>query len=254
MRRFIILLILLALPITACSLQVQTFPEGGVQTEIPESTPTPATGTTTGTDAPAATNAVEGPNIDYKGIRFTLDPALGSRLYVYDETMTLEGATAHFTRFALAPEEYCQTWCLMVYPVQEFEQAAFGGFVFPPAGYRGGAAVVFNAQEKTLAFQNGSGDRALQTFGQNGYGVSNESLNYAFRGYTTDRQSAVYVQIPVRAASLPEAAPTISTDVQEILTYNEQAAGTMNALAPGDFTPNLDLLDGLVASIQVGTP
>jgi len=239
------MLLLLVLPVTACTFEFQTFPPG--QTETPASSPAPAA------DVPGNAQALEGPEINYKGIRFRLDPALGSRLYVYDEVLTLEGATARYTRFGLNPEEYCQTWCLMVYPVAEFEQA-FGSFVFPPAGYRGGAAVVFKAQEKALSFQNGSGDRGLETFGQDHYGVSNESLKYVFRGYSADQQYGIYVQVPIRATGLPETAPTTTTDVQDILEYNRQAAESMNVLTPADFTPDLDLLDAWVASIHVETP
>ena len=245
MRRFIRMLLLLVLPVTACTFEFQTFPQG--QTETPASSPAPAA------DAPAIAQALEGAEITYKGIRFRLDPALGSRLYVYDEVLTLERATAHYTRFGLNPEEYCQTWCLMVYPVAEFEQA-FGSFIFPPGGYRGGAAIVFKAQEKALAFQNGSGERALETFGQDIYGVINESLKYAFRGYSADKQYGVYVQVPTRAASLPDAAPTMTTDIQALDQYNRQASESMNVLTPGDFTTSLDLLDALVASIRVETP
>jgi hypothetical protein len=204
-------------------------------------------------DVPGGGQALQGPNIDYKGIRFILDPTLGSQLYVYDEAITVDVATAHQTRFALNPEEYCQTWCLMVYPVAEFKQA-FGSFVFPPNGYRGGAAVVFKAQGATLSFQNGSGDRTLETFGQDHYGVSNKSLKYVFRGYSADGLYGLFVQIPIHSASLSEVAPTIASDVNEILDYNGQAAESMNALTPEDFTPNLDLLDALVSSIRVTAP
>jgi hypothetical protein len=248
MRRLILLFSLFALPGIACTLEFQTFPKTE-QTQTPISSPAPEKEAT----APGDPGTLAGPDIDYNGIRFTLDPALGSRLYVYDDVLTIDGATAHHTRFALNPEEYCQTWCLIVYPVAEFEQA-FGTFVFPPAGYRGGAAVVFEAQEKALSFRNGSGDRALQTFGQSEYGVSNESLNYVFRGYTPDRKYAVYLQVPVRTPSLPDIAPTMSANVQEIMDYNQQTTQNVNALAPGDFQPNLDLLDALVASVQVEVP
>ena len=175
---------------------------------------------------------------------------MGSRLYVFEDVITLEGATAHNIRFALTPEEYCQTWCLMVYPVAEFEQA-FGTFVFPPNGYRGGAAVIFDAQKMGLSFQNGSGGRSLETFGQSHYGVSNVSLKYVFRGYSTDKQYGIYVQVPIRAISLPDVAPTIEFNSQEVLDYNKKAAESMNALTTTDFTPNLDLLDALVKSIDV---
>lgn len=249
MQRLIVLLLLFVLPVTACTFEFQTFPNGEEQTQTPSSSMTPMTEVST----PGNEQNLEGPNINYKGIRFTLDPALGARLYAFDEEITLEGATAHYMRFALSPDDQCQAWCLMVYPVSEFEQA-FGTFVFPPHGYRGGADVIFKAQEKSLSFQNGSGDRGLETFGQDNYGVSNESLKYVFRGYSTDRQYGVYLQVPTRAANLPDTAPTATTNVDEILQYNQQAADAMNVLAPGDFTPNLDLLDALVNSIQVGAP
>ncbi|HMB23829.1 MAG TPA: hypothetical protein VKP08_13400 [Anaerolineales bacterium] len=240
MRRLIVLLSLFVLPALACTLNFQAFPPTEQQTQAPVQSPAPTTG------VPETAQDLEGPEIDYNGIRFTLDPALGSRLYAYEDEITLDGKTAHSVRFSLAPEEYCQTWCLIVYPVAEYQQA-FGDFVFPPAGYRGGAAVIFHAQEKLLHFQNGTGTRALETFGQNYYGVSNEALKYAFRGYSEGKQYAVYVQIPVRTASLPDAEPTLTTDIQ---TYNQQTTDSVNALTAADFTPNLDLLDALVASLQ----
>jgi hypothetical protein len=246
MRRLIVLFSLLILLLTACAFEFQTFPNGE-QTQTPAQTPVKEAG------VPETGQALEGPNINYNGIRFTLDPALGSRVYVYNEVITLDGAKAHFTRFALNPEEGCRTWCLMVYPVSEFEKV-FGFFVFPPAGYRGGASIIFEAQKKPLLFQNGSGDRGLETFGQDHYGVSNESLNYVFRGYNADKQYGVYLQAPTQAANLSGIAPTMTTNPDEILQYNEQVATSMNLLTTGDFTPNLDLLDAFVASVQVGTP
>src|SRR6266545_4065662 len=206
MRRLIVLLALLVLLAIACTFEVQAQPRPGEETETPSASLAPETAT----NAPENGQVLEGPEIEYKGVRFTLDPVLGSRLYVFDDVTTIDGLTAHNTRFALTPEEYCQTWCLMVYPVAQFQQA-FGSFVFPPNGYRGGAAVVFKAQETALSFQNGSGDRGLETFGQNQYGVSNESLKYVFRGYSTDKQYGIFAQVPVRTANLPNAAPTLTT-------------------------------------------
>jgi len=261
MRRLTVLLSLLVLLGMACTLggsagetpaptlEIQTQPQAEAQTE----TPSPSPVTVTEVDVPKSGQVLEGPNINYNGIRFTLDPAIGSRLYVFEDVISIDGLTAHNTRFALTSEEYYQTWCLMVYPVAEFEQA-FGFFVFPPAGYRGGAAVIFKAQETALSFQNGSGDRGLETSGQNHYSVSNESLKYVFRGYSADKQYGIYVQVSIHATSLPDVAPTMTTNVQDILEYNRQAAQSMNALSPADFTPNLDLLDALVASIHVETP
>lgn len=247
MRRLTVMVSLLVLLSTACTFNVQLLaPTVEVPTQSqPENqkeTPGPVTG-----------QVLDGPDINYNGIRFTLDPALGSRLYVFEDATTLGGATAHDIRFALTPEEYCQTWCLMVYPVAEFEQA-FGSFVFPPAGYRGGAAVIFEAQKMAISLQNGSGDRSLETFGQSHYGVSNESLKYVFRGYSADKQYGIYVQVPIRTASLPDAAPTIAFNAQDVLDYNQKEVESVGALTPADFTPSLDLLDALVASIHMEAP
>lgn len=245
MRRLIVLLFLLVLPVTACTFEFQTFPNGE-QTQTPAQAPPKEAG------VPETVQALEGPDINYNGVRFTLNPALGSRVYVYDEPLTIDGVTAHSTRFALNPEDHCQTWCLIVYPVPEFEQA-FGTFVFPPAGYRGGASIIFEAQKKPLSFQNGSGDRGLEAFGQNHYGVSNESLKYVFRGYSADKKYGVFLQVPTQAANLSGIAPTMGTNPDEIVQYNQQAAQSMSVLTPGDFNPNLELLDALVTSVQVGT-
>ena len=142
---------------------------------------------------------------------------------------------------------------MIVYPVADFKQA-FGSFVFLPAGYRGGAAVIFEAQKESLSFQNGNGERGLETFGQSHYGVSNESLKYVFRGYSADQQYDIYVQVPIHAANLPDVTPTIMFNSQDVLDYNQKTADSMNALTPTDFTPNLDLLDALIASIHAETP
>ena len=258
MRRLTTLLSFLVLLCNACTLsglagntpsptmEIQTQPQAEARTEVPS--PAPA----------ASTNAhiLEGPNINYNGIRFTLDPAIGSRLYVFDDVTTIDGLTAHNTRFALTSEEYCQTWCLIVYPITDFTRA-FGTFVFPPAGYRGGAAVIFKAKEISFSFQNGNGDRELETFGQDHYKVSNKSLKYVFRGYSADKQYGIFVQAPIHATNLLDVPPMMTTNgnsVQDILEYNQQAAQSMNALTPADFTPNIDLLDALVTSIYMGMP
>jgi hypothetical protein len=247
MQRLMVMVSLLVLLSMACTWSVQTL---APTSEIPTRTPQ---GIRTEIPSPVTGEVLEGPNINYKGIRFTLDPALGSRLYVFEDATTLEGTTAHNIRFALTPEEYCQTWCLIVYPIAEFERA-FGSFVFLPSGYRGGAAVIFEAQKMALSLQNGSGDRSLETFGQSHFGVSNESLKYVFRGYSPDQQYGIYVQVPIHTASLPDVAPTLEFNSLDVLDYNEKAAESLNSLTNADFTPALDLLDALVASIYVKAP
>src|SRR5215510_14722640 len=99
MRRFTLLLLLFVLLSTACTWSAQTFspapefptqPQGEVQTE----TPNPVTVT----DAPANVQVIEGQDINFNGVHFTLDPALGSRLYVFDDVISPEEAEAHSLR------------------------------------------------------------------------------------------------------------------------------------------------------------
>jgi hypothetical protein len=219
-------------------------------------------------EGPPGVEVIDGPEISWNGVRFDLDPVLGSTVFMYDEQIgSPDGLTAHYTRFALTEEDYCQTWCVQVYPVEQFHEA-FGRFVFPPAGYGGGAAIILHAQDKQLNFQNGEGDRSLEIHGQMSYFVSNESLSYNFRGTTHDQQYAVYIRIPVSAPILastdnpeensnpdailiPTALPDAGYSGDAILTYNEEAVVQLDLLAPAAFDPDLSVLDALVASLHI---
>jgi hypothetical protein len=75
-----------------------------------------------------------------------------------------------------------------------------------------------------------------------------------FRGYSMDKQYGIYVQSPVHATSLPDVAPTMEFNSMDVLDYNQKEAESMNALTNADFTPDLSLLDALVASIRVEAP
>jgi len=53
-----------------------------------------------------------------------------------------------------------------------------------------------------------------------------------FRGYSADKQYGIYVQVPIHAASLPDVAPTMSANSQEILDYNQKTAESLSVLSP----------------------
>lgn len=208
------------------------------------------------TAAPQTQDAEDliGPRIGYQGIHFVLDPRLGSQVIVTEEEITSQsGLAAHSILFSLTPEDSCESWCLIVYPVEEFQQA-FGTFVFPPAGYGGGAAVVFSVQERSVDFQGGSGKRAVQAFGQMEYFIGQDALKYAYRGFSADGKFALYLQAAVQADGLFFPTPTLppSGDVSEgIAAHNRELALDLEGLAPSAFSPDLTLLDSLVASIQI---
>ena len=232
-------------------------------TEVP-----PAPTAAAGAQAFPGAQVISGPQIAWNGISFELDPVFGSRVFVYDAQIeSPEGLAAHYTRFALAEEEYCQSWCVQVYPLEQF-QTAFGRFVFPPAGYGGGAAIILHAQDQPLNFQNGEGQRALEMHGQMSFFVSNETLFYIFRGYSDDQQYAVYIKIPIDAAILastgdpeqntnpdailiPTTPPDVAYPQDAILAYNQEAVRQLNLLAGEAFDPGLSVVDALVASLQI---
>ena len=247
-------------------------------TKTPTSTQTPMTSSPTApplslTATLAEANSpdvvvLNGPHISWNGISFELNPVFGRQVYVFDEQIkSPEGLTAQYTRFALTEEEYCQNWCVQVYPVEQFQQA-FGRFVFPPAGYGGGAAIILHAQDQPLNFQNGAGERALEMHGQMSFFVSNETLFYNFRGTTQDEKYAVYVKIPIAVSILastgdpeqntnldailiPTTPPDMAYPEEAILAYNQEAVQKLNQLAPQMFDPDLRTIDALVASLQV---
>lgn len=220
---------------------------GRITARQPEMTPLEASITEDAED-------LTGPRIGHQGIHFSLDPTLGSQVFVFEQPITSQsGLTAHSILFSLTPEDSCESWCLIVYPVSEFEEA-FGTFVFPPASYGGGSAVIFNVHEKQLDFQNGSGERALQAFGQMEYFIGQDALKYAYRGISTDGKTAVYLQVPVQADGLFFPTPTlpVSGDVFEgIDAHNRQLALSLNSLDPSALKPNLNILDSLVTSIRI---
>lgn len=241
MKRIENIFLVLLLTALACSFG------GRTTTPQPEFTPL---------EAPMTEDAEDltGPRIGHQGIHFSLDPTLGSQVFVFEQQITSQsGSTAHSTLYSLTPEDSCGSWCLVVYPVSEYEEA-FGNFVFPPASYGGGAAVIFSAQEKQLDFQNGSGERALQAFGQMEYFIGQGAIKYAYRGISADGKTAVYLQVPVQADGLFFPTPTlpVSGDVFEgIDAHNRQLALSLNSLDPSAFNPNLNLLNSLVSSIRI---
>lgn len=119
------------------------------------------------------------------------------------------------------------------------------------------AAQVFYAQPKYVNFHSGQGVRYLTQYSQAVVPINNQEIFYTFQGLTSDGQWYVAALLPVASGLLP-ATGALS---QEQLAawgsadaYNQyvgEIVGKLNTAPPGDFTPNLDLLDALVQSIQI---
>jgi hypothetical protein len=104
-------------------------------------------------------------------------------------------------------------------------------------------------------FGNGSGIRFLTHYGQDFVGASNSSLIYRYQGIAT---SGYYVDawLPVDAPDVPEQAFDYyafeSSEVSDAFeAYADEQAAFFEALPMDTYTPDLTLLDALVASLWV---
>ncbi|MBX3057421.1 MAG: hypothetical protein KF770_13215 [Anaerolineae bacterium] len=109
------------------------------------------------------------------------------------------------------------------------------------------------AQMRFLAFQNGAGMRYLTQFNQEPRQINNQEIYYTFQGVTADRAYYIAAFFPVQSSSLP-ADNTIADDAafaRDRQNYLEQTTANLNALPTTAFTPDLALLDALIASLLV---
>lgn len=252
----------------------------------PSSTPTPTptpelTITPTPTIAPTPTRlAFQGPAISYKGVRFTVAPALGNEVFAEVVPDSLS-----YVAFSFAPEGHCRdVGCVIVYPVKSYrEDIPFGADImdslasaietqsndyFPVLM----AHILLRAQTQHLRFQNGAGMRAVVMKGQDTVFANNESVIYEFHGLTDDGRYYVAATFPVDAPMLLSTCcdPTENTNkaaipVPELPSddaqlgavmreYNQEAQRQLNLLNSSGFTPDLGALDALVTSLMVSPP
>ncbi|MCJ7735774.1 MAG: hypothetical protein MUQ10_00470, partial [Anaerolineae bacterium] len=161
------------------------------------------------TPTPAALK-LEGPDISYGGISFTVDPALGGEVFV-DLTADSLGCT----RFAFAPEGFCHdTGCLTICPVASYREGImFGDDIidglqsaienrsnsyFPSLM----AHILLRSQTQHIEFRNGTGISSVVMKGQDLVFANNESVGYEFHGLTTDGQAYVSMMFPIDASIL----------------------------------------------------
>jgi heat shock protein HslJ len=112
------------------------------------------------------------------------------------------------------------------------------------------------AQTKYLDFNGGSGVAFLAYYTQDISPLTNESLLYFFQGLTTDGNWYISLVYQVDSSKLPNTAADVPADItQQAMDNNEaylqEMTQLLNAAAPGDFTPPLDQLNAMAASIIV---
>lgn len=126
-------------------------------------------------------------------------------------------------------------------------------------------AQVFKAQVRFINFENGSGVRWLTELAQYSAAVNNRDLFYSFQGLTRDGKYWVSVMLPVNAAYLQETwdstevppgglthpaagSPGMEVELEE---YYRLMLILLNNTPDASFSPALDCLDRLVASITI---
>jgi hypothetical protein len=114
------------------------------------------------------------------------------------------------------------------------------------------AAQVIRAQARYVDLPGLSGIRYLSTYGQAPMPITSGAILYQFEGLSADGQSYVSVQFTLQTPLFPAEIPAdfdFEAFMAGFIDYLAQSVATLNAAAPGDFTPTLDQLDALVASM-----
>lgn len=126
------------------------------------------------------------------------------------------------------------------------------------------AAPQIAAHIKVMPFESGSGVRSLTQYAQYAAPINNRELFYHFQGLTSDGGHYVIAILPINAsilpedekmeAQVPEGGVPVTADVGPNDAYYFSVTEKLNAVAPDDFTPSLNMLDALIQSILVKTP
>jgi len=121
------------------------------------------------------------------------------------------------------------------------------------------ASQIFHAQEKFIAFKNGTGVRYITQFDQAPLPINNTELFYTFQGLTNDGEYYVSVIMPINLPYLPADnnldSPTPADGIPFPWTNGTDFPNYLNSMidrlnqTDNPFTPSLETLDTLVQSI-----
>jgi len=226
-------------------------------------------------------------NVTCNELSFYLDPALGSGyecetvpessssdipmdIFIYPAHTELTIQNYPLTRTQFPPQ-------VIVYPVNRFsellpdvlplrvsnlERLTSSGTwssrelpFLPPVPM----AQTFFSHATVISFHGGRGLRFITDYNEISHPISNRTIFYTFQGLTDDGLYWVAVTLPISSPILPEDAdfpppPEGYTDeswFQNYSSYVSDVKDTLEAQAPGSFSPTISILDSLVESITV---
>ncbi|MBG0787650.1 MAG: hypothetical protein H0S79_21385 [Anaerolineaceae bacterium] len=235
-------------------------------------------------DATIETEAPPAPDVYYEGISFSFDPSIAAAFspaiipgqnlgedYMPGDTYP---TYYEFSINGYAVGNHFHTPVIKIYPVADFRSISTmasniiddleWALANHPSGGSSGdlpflpmwnAAQIFSAKVTYFNFQNGSGVRYLTMYGQALYPADNQNLFYTYQGLTSDGQYYISAVLPVTNPLLPDDGATIVDDWmafdQNWDTYIVGLLQTLNGQADENYTPNLALLDEMMASFNV---
>ncbi len=229
--------------------------------------------------------------VSYNGISFSYDPALATSfvaqdcpLIPYQDGTAVSGFFVAHTLFTVPSDSKQGTYFqpeIKVVAVNEENMHGDNGWFYPPLETLGDLQKMLAARPQPspwflaalhvrpryLHFQNGTGVRAVVEHQMDPTFFTNDALLYAFDGLTRDGRYYVSVRFPIEAPFLididgpdqhnvnPRAIPIPTYDANEqwnaVITYNQEALRRFDYIKDSDFTPSLEALDALVASLQI---
>jgi hypothetical protein len=115
------------------------------------------------------------------------------------------------------------------------------------------------AQVQAVEFQNGKGVRFLTQYNPGRQPINNEQLFYTYQGLSDDGEYYVAAILPVSHPDLPDEARDVTGQERAAIEVDYAAylidiAQMLDAAPVNSFTPDLSLLDDMIASLQISIP
>jgi hypothetical protein len=111
-------------------------------------------------------------------------------------------------------------------------------------------------QVEAVEFQNGNGVRVLTQYNQGQQPINNRNLFYTYQGLTDDGQFYVAAILPVSYPDLPDLPTDVMGEERAELernypAYLEKIKNLLDNAPADSFTPDLTVLDEMIASLQI---
>jgi hypothetical protein len=279
MRKLIFPLVILSVMMFACNIQTTVTPTTttpSTVTQTPELSPVAVTDTPVG---PIETPTVQ-TNTTCNELSVYLDPALASDYTCETIPESPEGIATYpqYTKLTLQGYPLTGTFFtpyISILPIKRYIellpdfipgeltalQTLIGGEapgdkdlpLLPTLN----AAEMFHAQYKLIPFTSGNGIRYMTLLAQFYAPINNKELFYTYQGLTQDGKYWISAILPINNPILPAngnnppGGQSWDQFTNDYSTYIADLTNQLNSQVSGNFTPSLDMLDALVASITI---